>query len=76
MKSQNPIISVYATSVTKRKASELIINEIGLIDGVLSCNFDLEDCDKILRVVSKIDISEVIRELLISKGFKCVELMD
>jgi hypothetical protein len=37
-------------------------------------NFDLEDCDKILRVDSPAEISETIVRLLQDQGFDCEEL--
>ena len=39
-------------------------------------NFDLEDCDKILRIDSPTEITETIIKLLQEKGFKCEELTD
>lgn len=37
-------------------------------------NFDLDDCDKILRVDSPEEISEAIITLLLVTGFDCEEL--
>lgn len=37
-------------------------------------NFDLEDCDKILRIVSHTDIIETVINGLNSRGFECEEL--
>jgi len=37
-------------------------------------NFDLSDCDKILRVDSPEDISTLVIDLLNSHGFACAEL--
>lgn len=39
-----------------------------------SWNFDLEDCDKILRVDSQNEISEKIINLLSDSSFNCEEL--
>lgn len=39
-------------------------------------NFDLEYCDKILRIDSESEISEVIVKLLEEKGYYCEELTD
>lgn len=76
MKNQKNVIAVFATSVTQKRISKVIANEIRLLDSVKSCNFDLEDCDKILRVESELEITKAVKELVISKGFKCVELLD
>jgi hypothetical protein len=39
-------------------------------------NFDLEDCDNILRVESKKNVTEVIIDILNKHGFECAELED
>ena len=37
-------------------------------------NFDLNDCDNILRIESHAEITEATIALLQTKGFECVEL--
>lgn len=39
-------------------------------------NFDLEDCDKILRIESAAAVAEAVNKLLHEKGFYCEELTD
>jgi hypothetical protein len=39
-------------------------------------NFDLEDCENILRIDSKSEISELTIKLLEVNGFDCIELAD
>lgn len=39
-------------------------------------NFDLEDCDKILRIDSQAEIVQSVIRLLKSLGFECEELTD
>lgn len=39
-------------------------------------NFDLEDCDKVLRIDSEMEISQIIVKLLQEKGYDCEELTD
>ncbi|MEJ0105481.1 MAG: hypothetical protein WDO19_24265 [Bacteroidota bacterium] len=39
-------------------------------------NFDLEDCDKILRIDSQTEISQPVIKLLQNIGFDCEELPD
>lgn len=38
-------------------------------------NFDLEDCDKILRVESQVEIAEITINLLKTHGYFCEELL-
>ncbi len=76
MKSSKNLIAVFATSVTKKRTAEMITKEIWLFDYVQTCNFDLDDCDKILRVESEVEIAQKVIQLLNEKGFNCVELLD
>jgi len=76
MKTWSNIISVFVTSVNTKGQSEKIQEEVRLIDCVQSCSFDLEDCDKILRVVSHTDVAPEIIRLLNENGFACIELLD
>ena len=49
------------------------------LDGIIkdgSWNFDLEDCDKILRVENNRHIIKSIISLLSKNGFECIELED
>jgi len=46
-----------------------------LYNYVIACNFDLDDCDKILRIESENEISKKIIALLSNKGLICEELI-
>jgi len=62
---------IFKTSVsTQKQALKLqpLINKLPL---VLDYNFDLEDCDHILRIVSTDLQPQVICELLHTAGFNC-----
>jgi hypothetical protein len=67
-------ILVFKTSVESEKDAELIVNELTTIPGLQKVNFDLEDCDRILRVEVRNSSPFAIENLLLSKGFVCVEL--
>ena len=75
MKVQNSIVSVFKTSVTNKRLSEKIVKEIMLHNQVIACNFDLKDCDKILRIVSKSLISEKVIAYHMNRGLVCEELI-
>ncbi|WP_029272255.1 hypothetical protein [Flavobacterium sp. KJJ] len=65
------MIFVFKTSVdtkSKLELAETVLQEL-LPDA--SWNFDLEDCDNILRIDSEIEISEL---LLQNNIFDCIEL--
>ncbi|MBC7915333.1 MAG: hypothetical protein H7Y07_14555 [Pyrinomonadaceae bacterium] len=69
-------ILVFKTSVT---AAEQIIQVSPLLDSVPTIkhwNFDLDDCDNILRIVSNNLDPEAIEALLQTAGYQCQELLD
>jgi hypothetical protein len=75
MEVQNRIVSVFKTLVTNKGLSEKIVKEILLYNYVIACNFDLGDCDKILRIESENEISIKVIALLHNKGLICEELI-
>ena len=70
------MIYVFKTSVkTKRLVQQLK----PFLDHSLQqskWNFDLDDCDKILRIESTTEISEAVNKLLKANGFDCEELTE
>jgi len=43
-------VEVFKTNVVHKKAAKIILEEIGLHQPQYKCNFDLDDCDKVLRI--------------------------
>ncbi len=68
------MIHVFKTSVKTKK--DVLRLKFVLTDLLQSSNwnFDLDDCDKILRVESSIEIGSSIIKLLLECGFECEEL--
>ena len=70
------MILVFKTSV---KDGNDISKLSPFLDKLLSAskwNFDLADCDNILRINTEKEVSVVIVKLLQNKGFSCEELPD
>jgi hypothetical protein len=68
-------VYVFKTDVNSKKAVKQLSDSLDLITLNLGkWNFDLEDCDKILRIESKENISKQTIALLNSNGHKCDEL--
>ena len=66
------MVEVFRTNVTQNDHAQMIINEILKIFPDYLINFDLDDCDKILRVEClshEVDSSSLIK-ILISFGFE------
>lgn len=43
-------VEVFKTNVAHKKAAKTILTEIGIHQPEYKCNFDLDDCDKVLRI--------------------------
>lgn len=67
-------ILIFKTNVTCQKQVEQLQALLHENWAISKWNFDLEDCDKILRIEASAEISEEIIKLLHSKGFDCQEL--
>ena len=68
-------VFIFKTSIHKRshiKKVKPLLNH--LINKNGSWNFDLEDCDNILRVETQIVKSDTIRDIINNQGFLCEEL--
>ncbi|TDQ11851.1 hypothetical protein [Pedobacter metabolipauper] len=68
-------IIIFKTNVaTTQQVRELqvLLHEVLVIS---QCNFDLDDCDRILRIVSTDPHAQIVCRLLQTKGFDC-EVME
>lgn len=68
------MISVYKTNIENNSHIKILSKELDELIGSLKWNFDLEDCDRILRVETKRNISTEITKILKSNGFEVIEL--
>jgi len=68
------MISIFKTNIENEYQIQQLKAEIDLITEEIDWSFDLEDCDKILRVDSTYNISVSIIEVLTSNGYQCAEL--
>ena len=67
-------VLVFATSVRQKRQVSRVQNLLTKVPAIAQWNFDLEDCDNILRVEAK-DISpRYIESLLQKAGIYCQEL--
>lgn len=69
-------VIVFKTNASKNKDLNRLQELMSRIPGIISWNFDFEDCDKIFRVVSTgIEIYKV-KQLLAELEIEAVELED
>ena len=64
-------VLVFKTSVKYKRQIKVLTN---LLDDIGKWNFDLEDCDNILRVECVGKQASIIIKILRSNGFECEEL--
>ena len=69
------MIEVFKTNVQEVEQSEMIVGRLLEHFPNSVINFDLEDCDKILRVHSSAISNHKIIELLNAHGFHCEVLL-
>lgn len=64
-------ITIFKTSVSTEKQARKLQPLLSAMPLITQCNFDLEDCDSILRIVSTDLQPQLICELLNTEGFHC-----
>lgn len=69
------MVEVFKTDVYEEERSIIIVQKLLEYFPENKINFDLEDCDKILRVEGENIFSERIMELLNEEGHEC-EILD
>ena len=72
------MVEVFKTNVEKRFDADLLIEEIHKIFPSYKANFDLDDCDRILRVqsISGEVQADLMINLLMDFGFEAEVLVD
>lgn len=72
-KKQN-IVYVFKTSVKDKRQVKSLTGNLNKIHAIKKWNFNLEDCDNILRIVSDIDVSNTVCETFDVLNYSCIEL--
>ena len=65
------MVEVYKTNVRHKRQARRLLDVLSKQFPMFSINFDLEDCDKILRVEGKNIPQEKIAELVTENGYQC-----
>jgi hypothetical protein len=68
------MIRVFKTTVTSNRIASAVAQDIRRIYPAAKVNFDLEDCDRVLRVEAHDVCDKTILALLLRKGHRCEEL--
>ena len=67
-------ILVFVTNVADKMAVSKVKPLLTAIPAITDWNFDLDDCDRILRIVSNDLSPRKVEKLLHTAGFDCYEL--
>ncbi len=70
------VVHVFKTNVQEQEHAQMLCDLVQSELTVQRANFDLEDCDKIFRVESRVHIDHQVAALLRLHGFMCEELPD
>jgi len=65
------MVEVFKTNIQQQTQAEILLAVLGQHFPHSRINFDLEDCDKILRVEGKIVSTSQIIEIVNSNGYYC-----
>ena len=66
-----PPVEVFKTNVARHSQAQVLVQLLSQNLPGCKINFDLEDCDRILRVEGKDCLPGVVIELVQRKGFFC-----
>ena len=65
------MVEVFKTDVRHKKQAQTLLSVLAKQFPLFRINFDLEDCDKILRVEGENIQHEKIASLVIENGYQC-----
>ncbi|MCX2682052.1 hypothetical protein OOZ15_19025 [Galbibacter sp. EGI 63066] len=69
------ILEIFKTNVLSEKQSIWLLKVLQLYFSDCIMNFDLEDCDRILRVEANREIADQITAVMVSNGFFCERIL-
>lgn len=69
-------ILVFKTNLENKKQIKEVQPALDSLEGINSWNTDLEDCDRILRIVSYGTNPETVIQQMNTLGYNCEELAD
>ena len=66
-----PMVEVFKTNIQNSRQATLILKKLGQLFPKCRINFDLTDCDRILRVEGKIASPQIVIEVVTTNGYEC-----
>jgi hypothetical protein len=68
------MVYIFKTSIKHKRQIKDISKNLNEINEIKKWNFDLEDCDNILRIVAETNITQTVYEIFDTLNHSCIEL--
>ena len=65
------MVEVFKTNIQDKRAANNVLDDLRVCFPKSKINFDLEDCDNILRIESETITPEEVSKILTRKGYYC-----
>ncbi|MGO3707196.1 MAG: hypothetical protein ACTJGD_04175 [Mesonia hippocampi] len=69
------IVAIFKTDIVQEKEAQEIVEQLKNKLPTYEINFDLEDCDNILRVYGKNDKTNFVVRFMSNMGFQCSPIL-
>jgi hypothetical protein len=70
------MVFIFKTNITNRLQTKSLCKQFEEQLPISNWSFDLEDCDKVLRIESSFEVTKRVIQLMQENGFFCEELSD
>lgn len=70
------MVFVFKTNISTRLQTRCLCKQFEELLPVSNWSFDLEDCDKVLRIESSFEVTKQVIQLMQENGYDCEELID
>ena len=67
-------VTIFKTNVKDEIVAQNLVVQLQIIIPDFKINFDLEDCDNILRLCGNRNVSQLVINHMQSEGFECKEI--
>ncbi|MGI8894028.1 MAG: hypothetical protein ACR2GN_11315 [Bacteroidia bacterium] len=69
------MVEVFKTNIAEQDIANIIVQQVLTFFPGVIINFDLEDCDHILRIENNFISTKAIQKLIVEMGYQC-EVLD
>jgi hypothetical protein len=65
------MVEIFRTNVKRKRQAKTVMDILSKQFPLFHINFDLEDCDRVLRIEGENICHHTIRELMAENGYRC-----